>query len=64
MLDAKFIRENIEVVKMICSIIDEKLGIKNRDNLIKFVEDRPGHDRRYAIDASKINSSSHPLNEK
>ncbi len=46
--------ENIELVKMICSIIDEKLGSKNREKLITFVEDRPGHDRRYAIDASKI----------
>ena len=46
--------ENIELVKMICSIISSKIGSGNRENLITFVEDRPGHDRRYAIDASKI----------
>ncbi len=48
---------NIEIVNKICSIIDE---IKPRDcgesykKLISFVNDRPGHDFRYAIDASKI----------
>ena len=50
---------NIDVVKTICDILDElvpeKLGSLNsyRD-LISFVDDRPGHDRRYAIDAKKI----------
>jgi dTDP-glucose 4,6-dehydratase len=51
-------RENIEIVKTICSIIDEAAGpLKNslpRESLIRFVKDRPGHDRRYAIDATKI----------
>lgn len=46
--------ENIELVKMICSIIDTSIGGGNRESLITFIEDRPGHDRRYAIDASKI----------
>lgn len=50
-------KKNIEVVRTICSILDE---LKPRDNgesyadLITYVADRPGHDRRYAIDASKI----------
>jgi len=49
-------KANIEVVETICDILQEKVldsGIKYRD-LITFVKDRPGHDRRYAIDASKI----------
>ena len=50
-------RPNIDVVTTICSILDElrpNSVIGDRQNLIKFVMDRPGHDRRYAIDASKI----------
>lgn len=48
-------RKNIEVVETICEILDELLP-KNESykNLITFVKDRPGHDLRYAIDASKI----------
>lgn len=48
--------KNIEVVKFLCQIIDEKLDRKKGESekLIKFIKDRPGHDRRYAIDASKI----------
>lgn len=51
--------KNIDVVKVICGILDEKVptkpkGIHRFEDLIKFVEDRPGHDVRYAIDASKI----------
>lgn len=51
--------QNIEVVKTVCSILDElvpskKKGIDKYDQLITYVEDRPGHDVRYAIDASKI----------
>jgi len=43
------------VVKMICHLLDEKLGPSvSRDSLIIFVEDRPGHDFRYAMDISKI----------
>ncbi|MEE8397605.1 MAG: dTDP-glucose 4,6-dehydratase [Desulfobacterales bacterium] len=48
---------NIEVVTMICDILDETdqmTGKRHRD-LIAFVKDRPGHDRRYAIDFSKLN---------
>jgi len=45
---------NIDLVKLICRIMDEKLGGGLRAELIEFVTDRPGHDRRYAIDASRI----------
>lgn len=51
--------ENIEVVKIICSILDELFPskfdhISKYEQLINFIEDRAGHDNRYAIDASKI----------
>jgi dTDP-glucose 4,6-dehydratase len=50
-------RTNLQVVQSICDVLDKKsprrAGASYRD-LIKFVADRPGHDRRYAIDASKI----------
>ena len=47
---------NLRIVELICDLIDEmqpQLGGKSR-GLITFVKDRPGHDRRYAIDAAKI----------
>jgi dTDP-glucose 4,6-dehydratase len=54
-------KQNIEVVHTICALLDElrplsqtALGIKAHKDLITFVQDRPGHDIRYAIDASKI----------
>lgn len=52
-------RKNIEVVKTICAILDELIadkpaGISSFTQLITYVTDRPGHDLRYAIDASKI----------
>jgi dTDP-glucose 4,6-dehydratase len=48
-------RRNIEVVQRICSVLDE-LAPSNRprEELIEFVTDRPGHDARYAIDATKL----------
>ncbi|HEX6613849.1 MAG TPA: dTDP-glucose 4,6-dehydratase [Rhodanobacteraceae bacterium] len=49
--------ENIHVVKTICALLDERrplAGGRKRESLIEFVADRPGHDRRYAIDASKL----------
>ncbi len=46
--------QNIELVRLICRILDERLGGGPREELIEFVTDRPGHDRRYAIDASRI----------
>ena len=49
-------KKNIEIVHLICSILDEKIPIKDRlySDLITYVKDRPGHDRRYAINNSKI----------
>jgi len=64
---------NIDIVRLICRLMDEALQAKptlaqrfpatpaargaTSESLITFVKDRPGHDRRYAIDASKINST-------
>jgi dTDP-glucose 4,6-dehydratase len=47
-------RRNIDVVRAVCRLLDERLGGGPRESLIHFVTDRPGHDRRYAIDAGKI----------
>ena len=49
--------KNIDLVKLLCKLMDEKLNQPpgTNDQLIAYVKDRPGHDRRYAIDASKIN---------
>ena len=49
--------QNIELVKLLCAKMDEKLGREpgTSEQLISYVKDRPGHDKRYAIDASKIN---------
>ena len=48
-------RANIHVVRTICRILDElEPAPAPRERLIVFVADRPGHDRRYAIDAAKI----------
>lgn len=49
---------NIDLVKLVCAQMDEKLGREKGESekLITYVKDRPGHDRRYAIDASKINT--------
>jgi dTDP-glucose 4,6-dehydratase len=50
-------RKNLDVVTTICDLVDEMrpdAGIGSRRKLITFVTDRPGHDRRYAINASKI----------
>ena len=48
-------RRNIEVVRRICEVLDELAPANRpREELIKFVTDRPGHDARYAIDASKL----------
>ncbi|BDD86679.1 dTDP-glucose 4,6-dehydratase [Desulfofustis limnaeus] len=49
---------NIDVVRMICDLLDQRVGLlpdgRQHRELITFVRDRLGHDRRYAIDASKI----------
>lgn len=49
--------QNIDLVKLLCSKMDEKLGqpAGTSAELITYVKDRPGHDKRYAIDATKIN---------
>ena len=50
-------RENIEVVRAICRLLDARRPLADgraRESLITFVAARPGHDRRYAIDASKL----------
>ena len=49
--------QNIDLVKLLCQIMDSKLGREpgTSSQLITYVKDRPGHDLRYAIDASKIN---------
>lgn len=49
--------KNIDLVKLLCQIMDQKLDRVSgtSENLIAYVKDRPGHDLRYAIDASKIN---------
>ncbi len=52
-------RRNIDVVETICALLDERrprADGKPRASQITFVKDRPGHDRRYAIDASKLKS--------
>jgi dTDP-glucose 4,6-dehydratase len=49
--------QNIDLVKLLCQLMDEKLGRAKgtSEKLITYVKDRPGHDLRYAIDATKIN---------
>ncbi|HDI79194.1 MAG TPA: dTDP-glucose 4,6-dehydratase [Desulfobacteraceae bacterium] len=49
--------ENLELVSLLCDILDSirrPKGIRQRRGLIRFIKDRPGHDRRYAMDCSKI----------
>ena len=48
-------RRNIDVVRTVCDLVDElEPGARSRHELISFVPDRPGHDRRYAVDAAKL----------
>lgn len=49
--------KNIDIVKLLCGIMDKKLGREagTSEKLITYVTDRPGHDLRYAIDATKLN---------
>ena len=48
---------NLDLIKVLCAQMDKKLGREkgSSEKLITYVKDRPGHDRRYAIDATKIN---------
>lgn len=54
-------KPNLEIVRTICCLLDELLPLKggSHGDLIQFVTDRPGHDRRYAIDARKIERELH-----
>jgi len=49
-------KRNLDIVETICDMVDEMAGTRGslRRDLITFVKDRPGHDRRYAMDATKI----------
>ena len=49
--------KNIDLVRLLCKVMDQKLKRNEGESekLITYVKDRPGHDLRYAIDASKIN---------
>lgn len=47
-------RTNVEVVHRICDVLDKRSPGRLHHELIEFVKDRPGHDKRYAIDASRI----------
>jgi dTDP-glucose 4,6-dehydratase len=50
--------KNIDIVNLVCDLLDQRLDRSAGENrkLITFVKDRPGHDRRYAIDASRLNN--------
>ena len=57
-------RTNLQVVNAVCDLVDEAIPtIAPRRQLIKFVPDRPGHDRRYAIDPTKVEKELgwHPI---
>ncbi len=49
--------KNIDLIRLLCNLMDQKLKRDEgtSEKLITYIKDRPGHDRRYAIDASKIN---------
>ena len=49
--------KNIDLVRLLCKKMDQKLGREHgsSEKLITFIKDRPGHDKRYAVDANKIN---------
>jgi dTDP-glucose 4,6-dehydratase len=48
--------QNLDLIQLLCQIMDNKLGREKGESakLINYIKDRPGHDRRYAIDATKI----------
>jgi dTDP-glucose 4,6-dehydratase len=50
--------KNIDLVRLLCRIMDKKLGRPEgaSEKLVTFIKDRPGHDKRYAIDATKISN--------
>ena len=51
--------QNIDLIRLMCKVMDKKLGrpAGESEKLITYVKDRPGHDKRYAIDASKLNKN-------
>ncbi|MEM6725209.1 MAG: dTDP-glucose 4,6-dehydratase [Bacteroidota bacterium] len=51
--------KNIDLIHLLCDLVDEKFGrpVGNSRKLITFVTDRPGHDRRYAIDSTKLETT-------
>jgi dTDP-glucose 4,6-dehydratase len=54
-------KENKAVVHLICDLLDERRKLENghpRPQLIRFIPERPGHDRRYAIDSTKISKEA------
>lgn len=50
--------QNIDLIKLMCKVMDQKLGRPEgtAEQLITYVKDRPGHDKRYAIDATKLSN--------
>jgi dTDP-glucose 4,6-dehydratase len=53
-------KQNVELVEFLCDYLDKRLGLhhgRSRRELIQFVADRPGHDRRYGLDTTKITRS-------
>lgn len=53
-ISSKYEKTNLHLANLICKIVEKKTGKKNLKKLINFVKDRPGHDRRYALDNKKI----------
>ena len=51
--------QNLDVVRTVCHILGELVPGRDYAELVTFVKDRPGHDRRYAIDARKIGRELH-----
>lgn len=47
-------RANLEVVRTVCAVLQQEMPGRDYESLITFVKDRPGHDRRYAIDSTKL----------
>jgi dTDP-glucose 4,6-dehydratase len=57
LIGARDERRNLDVVRAVCRILDElspDVSLGSRESLIRFVDDRPGHDLRYAIDPSRV----------
>jgi len=50
---------NLGLVRKLCQLYDQKTGKKDSEQMISFVTDRPGHDRRYAIDIQRIKQTLH-----